>query len=126
MARFRISIVELDDTGNPPSKDAQKWHVLVIYAEESSAEAIQSPPAVVTGRARRARFVPARVASYRSNVVIGRLREVVRTGATPDELKLDHSIKAAQGRNGGVPRSVNTGPRAGTPVVMNAVRRTQI
>ena len=58
MARFRISIVELDDTGNPPSKDAQKWHVLVIYAEESPAEAIQIPPAVVTGRARLSRFVP--------------------------------------------------------------------
>ena len=58
MARFRISMVELDDTGNLPSRGAQKWHVLVIYAEESPAEAIQIPPAVVTGRARLSRFVP--------------------------------------------------------------------
>ena len=58
MARFRISMIELDDTGNLPSRGAQKWHVLVIYAEESPAEAIQIPPAVVTGRACLARFVP--------------------------------------------------------------------
>ena len=48
MSRFRISIVALDDTGNPPSRGAQKWHVRVIYTEESPAEAIQIPPAVVT------------------------------------------------------------------------------
>ena len=93
MARFRISIVELSDTGNPSSKDAQKWHVFVIYAEESPAEAIQIPPRLWLpgGHASRDLY-PARVASYRSNVVIGRLREVVRTGATPDELKQGYSV----------------------------------
>ena len=58
MSSFRISIVELDDTSNPPSRGAQKWNALVIYTEESPNEAIQIPPDVVARKARLSRFVP--------------------------------------------------------------------